>query len=320
MEGFVKKIISIIITVAIVFVAASCKKEEAPTKAANSGIINFVVGEVSVVADGQQKAAQAGDPITQGMVVKTGKNSVVDIYFSGSVIRILENSSVVMKELIKELQTNKELSEFYVEKGKLFSKVSRKLTEGEKFKVSTPTAVAGVRGTEFLVEENEGKSKIACIEGAVAVHEADKTESDAVIVEAGKEASLEKGKPISVSELKAQNLENIRRIKDEIKEIREEIRRKFEEQREEIRKAVIEQKDINKQRVEDQKAMDKANVEALKESTKIQAEQIKGDIEGKKNEAKEAVTQVNKPDVDTAKPDVNSAKPTIKKFDVKKPE
>jgi hypothetical protein len=65
------------------------------------------VGEVSVVADGQQKAAQAGDPITQGMVVKTGKKSVVDIYFSGSVIRILENSSVVMKELIKELQTKK---------------------------------------------------------------------------------------------------------------------------------------------------------------------------------------------------------------------
>ena len=144
---------------AIVFVAASCKKEEAPTKAANSGIINFVVGEVSVVADGQQKAAQAGDPITQGMVVKTGKNSVVDIYFSGSVIRILENSSVVMKELIKELQTNKELSEFYVEKGKLFSKVSRKLTEGEKFKVSTPTAVAGVRGTEFLVERMRARAK-----------------------------------------------------------------------------------------------------------------------------------------------------------------
>jgi len=321
MEEFVKRFILMITTLALVFFVAGCKKEApTPTQAANNGIINFVMGEVSIVSDGQTKPANAGDSITQGMIIKTGKKSVADIYFSGSVIRILENSSVVMKELIRDLQSNKEMSEFYVEKGKLFSKVSRKLTEGEKFKVSTPTAVAGVRGTEFLVEEDDGKSKIACIEGAVAVHEAEKSEADAVIVEAGKEASLEKGKPISVSDLKAQNLENIRRIKDEIKEIREEIRRKFEEQREEIRKAVIEQKETNKQRVEEQKAMDKANVEAVKEATKGQIEQMKGDIEGKKNEAKEAVTQFNKPDVDTAKPDVKSVKPEIKKFDVKKPD
>jgi hypothetical protein len=40
-----------------------------------------------------------------------------------------------------------------------------------------------------------------------------------VLVEAGKEAEIEKGKPVSVNDLKQQNLENIRRIKDEIKEL-----------------------------------------------------------------------------------------------------
>lgn len=307
-----KKFSVILFSILLVMNVAGCKKTEAPKTMVNNGIINFMTGDVTITTDGNTVKANVGDSITQGMVIKTGAKSVVDIHFSGSVIRVLEKSSVVMKELVKDLESNKELSEFYVENGKLFSKVSRKLVEGEKFKVTSPTAVAGVRGTEFLVEEENGKSRISCVEGTVAVKEAEKADTEYVLVEAGKEAELEKGKPVSVSDLKQQNLENIRRIKEEIKELREDIRKKFEEQREEIRKAVIEQKEINKQRVEDQKAMDKANVEAIKDATKIQAEQIKGDIEGKKDEAKEAVKQFNKPDV-------SGAKPEIKKFDVKKP-
>lgn len=303
---------SVILFSILFVVSIGCKKTEAPKTVVNNGIINFMTGDVTINTNGNTVKANVGDSVTQGMVVKTGAKAVVDIYFSGSVIRILEKSSVVMKELVKELESSKEISEFYVENGKLFSKVSRKLVEGEKFKVTSPTAVAGVRGTEFLVEEENGKSKISCVEGTVAVKEAEKADTEYVLVEAGKEAELEKGKPISVSDLKQQNLENIRRIKEEIKELREDIRKKFEEQREEIRKAVIEQKEANKQRVEDQKAMDKANVEAIKDATKIQAEQIKGDISGKKEEAKEAVKQFNKPDV-------SGAKPEIKKFDVKKP-
>jgi hypothetical protein len=241
------------------------------------------------------------------MTVKTGTKSIVDIYFEGSVIRILEKSSVVMTELVKNLTDNKELTELYVENGKVFSKVTRKLSEGEKFRVNTPTAVAGVRGTEFIVSEENGKSNIACIEGKVAVKDSASDDSAFVDIEAGKEADIEKGKPIAVNDLKQHNLENIRRIKDEIKELREDIRRKFEEQREEIRNKVIEQKEQNKARVEDQKASDKANVEAIKEATKIQAEAIKGDITDKKAESQEAVSNFNKPDV-------SGAKPQIKKF------
>jgi hypothetical protein len=308
----VKKFSAILFSLILVINVAGCKKDEAPKTAANNGIVNFMTGDVSITSDGNTVKANVGDAITQGMIIKTGTKAVVDIHFSGSVIRILEKSSVVMKELIKDLSSNKELSEFYIENGKLFSKVSRKLVEGEKFSVTSPTAVAGVRGTEFLVEEENGKSRISCIEGTVAVKEPEKADTDYVLVEAGKEAEIEKGKPVSVNDLKQQNLENIKRIKDEIKELREDIRKKFEEQREEIRKAVVEQKEANKQRVEDQKASDKANVEAIKGSAKEQAEQIKGDISGKQEETKEAVKQFQKPDV-------SGAKPEIKKFDIKKP-
>jgi len=307
-----KKVTLLMIIALFTLTFTSCKKE-GPSTIQNDGLINFITGDVKIVSEGKTVSANVGDKIVQGMTVKTGPKAIADIYFEGSVIRILEKSSVVMKELIKNLKENKELTELYVENGKVFSKVTRKLTTGEKFRVNTPTAVAGVRGTEFLVSEEDGKSTIACIEGKVAVKDFGSDDSSFVDVEAGKEASVEKGKPISVSDLKQQNLENIRRIKDEIKELREDIRKKFEAQREEIRNKVIEQKDANKARVEDQKSSDKANVEAIKDATKIQAEAVKGDIEGKKNESKEAVSSFNKPDVSGAKPEIKKFKTDLKK-------
>lgn len=291
---------------------SSCKKES-PTIVKNDGIVNFITGDVKLISDGKAVSANVGDKITEGMTVKTGAKAIADIHFEGSVIRVLEKSSVVMKELVKNLSANKELTELYVENGQIFTKVTRKLSEGEKFKINTPTAVAGVRGTEFMVSEKDGKSNIACIEGKVAVKEAAKDDSTYVFVEAGKEANVEKGKPVSVNDLRQQNLENIRKIKEDIKALREDIRRKFEQQRDEIRKAVVEEKEKNKARVENQKASDKANVEAIKGSTKIQSEALKGQAESEKNKSKEAVSSFNKPDVSGAKPEIKKFKSDVKK-------
>lgn len=306
-----KKISILIIASLFVFQIVSCKKE-GPSIVANDGIVNFIMGDVKIISEGQSASANVGDKISQGMTIKTEAKAIADIYFSGSVIRILEKSTVAIKELVKDLKANKELTEFYVENGKMFSKVTRKLAQGEKFKVNTPTAVAGVRGTEFFVTEDNGKSSVACIEGTVAVKDAVSADTAYVDVAAGKEANIEKGKPVSVSDLKQQNLENIMKIRDEIKELREDIRKKFEAQRDEIRQKVVEQKDANKAMVEDRKSADKAAVEAIKGSTKIQADEIKGNIEGKKSQAKDAVTQFNKPDISGAKQEIKKFKSDIK--------
>lgn len=317
-----KKIILLLVMLSMIALQSSGCKKEGPSIVQNDGIVNFIAGDVKLVKDGNSAAANMGDKITQGMTVKTGEKSVVDIYFQGSVIRILEKSSVVMQELVRNVKENKDLTELYVENGQVFSNVTRKLTDGEKFKVNTPTAVAGVRGTQFLVNSIDGKSTIGCIEGTVAVKEAKSDDTTYVDIEAGKEANVESGKAVTVNELKQQNLENIRKIKEDIKQLREDIRKKFEEQREEIRQAVVEQKATDKARVEDQKASDKANVQAIKDANKMQAEAIKGDLSDKKNEAKSAVSNVNKPDVSGAKADVTGVKPEIKKFktDLKKSE
>ena len=310
-----KKIISLIAVTLLLFQFTSCKKGD---KAAdietikNDGIINFLTGNVNIIEDDKAVKANVGDKITQGMIIQTEAKSVVDIHFEGSVIRILENSSVIMKELVKNLSDNKELTELYVQKGKMFSQVTRKLTVNEKFSVRTPTAVAGVRGTEFLVDEENGKSRISCVEGQVAVKDAlDENDSSFVDVDNGNAANIEPGKPITIDELTEEDINNIRKIKNDIRTIREDIRRKFEEQREEIRKAVIDQRAADKTRVEEQKASDKANVEAVKDAAKAQIEAIKGDVKDTKQSTSDAVSNFDKPDINSAKPDVNSAKPDV---------
>ncbi|NLV68468.1 MAG: hypothetical protein GXY14_12430 [Spirochaetes bacterium] len=302
-----KKIIVLAMLMAAVTGLISCKKDQATTVNIE-GLINFMAGDVKIVDGGTVSAAKIGDTVKQGMTVKTGPRAVADIYFGDNVIRILENSSVVMTELVRNVADNRENSEFYVENGKMFSRVTRKLVDGEKFRVNTPTSVAGVRGTEFIVSEEEGKSNIACIDGVVVVKEQGSDDSTYKEVEAGKEANVEKGKPISVADLKEQNRANIKKIKDDIKAIREDIRRKFEEQRDEIRQAVIDEKAKNKQAVEDQKAKDQANIQAIKDDIKGQQDEIKADVSAKKDEQMDAVKNFEKTDT-------KSVKPEIKKFD-----
>ena len=302
-----KKIIVLAMLMAAVTGLISCKKDQATTVNIE-GLINFMAGDVKIVDGGTVSAAKIGDTVKQGMTVKTGPRAVADIYFGDNVIRILENSSVVMTELVRNVADNRENSEFYVENGKMFSRVTRKLVDGEKFRVNTPTSVAGVRGTEFIVSEEEGKSNIACIDGVVVVKEQGSDDSIYKEVEVGKEVNVEKGKPISVADLKEQNRANIKKIKDDIKAIREDIRRKFEEQRDEIRQAVIDEKAKNKQAVEDQKAKDQANIQAIKDDIKGQQDEIKADVSAKKDEQMDAVKNFEKTDT-------KSVKPEIKKFD-----
>ena len=311
-----KKIISLIVVAFMLVQFTSCKKGDKAVNIEtikNDGIINFITGNVSIIVDHKTVKANVGDNVTQGMTITTAAKSVVDIYFAGSVIRIFENSTVVMKELVKNLTDNKELTELYVKKGKIFTLVARKLTDHEKFNVRTPTSIAAVRGTEFFVDEGNGKSRISCVEGRVAVKDAlAEDDSSFVDVDNGKAANVEPGKPITIDELTEEDMNNIRRIKNDIKTIREDIRRRFEEQREEIRKAVIEQRESDKTRVEEQKASDKANVEAVKEEAKAQVEAIKGDVKDAKKATSDAVSNFDKPDVNSVKPDIKSFKKDLK--------
>jgi len=73
--------------------------------------------------------------------------------------------------------------------GKLWAKVSKLGSGG--FEVETDNAVAGVRGTEFVVERTKRKTRVAVVEGRVALRGAG-AKSKEVLIAAGQQSDVGK--------------------------------------------------------------------------------------------------------------------------------
>lgn len=307
-----KKIIYLLCIILLTIISFQCKGEKTKNR---EGIINFITGEVDLILRGSKISAKVGDIVTPGMKIITGKKSFADIYFGENAIKILESTVFEISELSENLKLKTEQTEFYIEKGKVFSKVSKKLSKGDKYTVKTPTTIAGVRGTDFLVTEENGKANIACLNGKVAVRDASQPDSDPVELNSGEEVDVEKGDELMVKSLTDENKKNIQDILDNFKEMRADIREKFEKQRDEIRKTVIDQKDRDKEMVEKQKAEIKKDIEEQKEADKERIEKIKGNTNDGQKPVREDITRQK----EESKKALEGVKPKIKKTIIKKP-
>ncbi len=312
-----KKTAIIIILISVFMISGCGKKKEDTT--IRAGMINFVVGEVYLVSKEKHPVpAKPGNAVIKGMKIVTYDNSSAEIYFGENAVKILGNSSVEIMELLGDAATG-EKTEFFVENGKVFSKISKKLMKGDQFTIKTPTSTAGVRGTDFMVNESEGKSQVSCLDGKVEVSNATTPSVKSVELNGGEEVTVEPGKPLTVKALSQNNKKMIEDIKKDIKNIQDDIRKQFEKQREEIKQYVIDQKEKNKQMLEDQKALDKKNIDDQKSGDRANIDAIKGSSDAEKTRSKEAVNR-QKDDqknlLEGVKPDINkqSVKPEIKKY------
>lgn len=292
--------------------ALYCKKE---VKMEREGIINAMVGTVTIFDQKGKAAAKVGDAVKKGMKIETGGNSYADIYFDENAIKVLENSEVEIGELLVDIKENSERTSLRLKKGKIFSKVAKKLAKGDSFDVSTPTTTAGVRGTEFLVAEENGKGLVACLKGTVAVKNEASPEKGAVDVTDQKEVTVEKGKDMTVKDLSADNKKLLEEITRNFQDAKKDIRERFEKKREEIRKAVEDQRAKNVESVEKQKALDKKNVEDQKDRDKENVDKLKGISDKTASEAKDNIgrqKEDSQKSLQSVKPDVKKFKSTVK--------
>lgn len=108
----------------------------------------------------QKQVVQAGD------VIRTGKGTHVIIRFTDQSILTISPNSMVKVDKKKVGKSSKSLTLF---SGKLWAKVSKKLSKRNYFKINTPTATAGVRGTAFGVSvAGNGSTFIRVKDGAVS--------------------------------------------------------------------------------------------------------------------------------------------------------
>ncbi len=126
-------------------------------------VCKAVVGNVLLIRDNESINLDSGMEIVQSDTIITEKKSMAIIEIGSATLRIDENSNVS----IHSLQHTQVLSlAASMDKGILYATV-QKLHKGDSILVKTKTAVAGIRGTSFLVKSDNHSTKLVVLDGRV---------------------------------------------------------------------------------------------------------------------------------------------------------
>jgi len=138
--------------------------------AAPVGKFTQVEGQVEVLTPGQAaKPAKVGDEVQMGDTLRTKSRSKAEVTFvDGNILRLAERTAVEIKEYM--LSQDGLSAILRLARGKIHNIVKTAgrffgLDKKERFEVHTPTAIAGVRGTNFFSYYLKGVSGAVFKEG-----------------------------------------------------------------------------------------------------------------------------------------------------------
>jgi hypothetical protein len=140
----------------------------AATASAASAAEETAIGSAAIVgadtevshAAGAFGPLKAGAPVHQGDRVRSKGASVKIVFLDQSSVSLAPRSELELNEFVYKPQASRR-SMFKLWGGKLKASISKFLSGDNDVRIATPTAVAGVRGTEFLVgvTQKEGSDK-----------------------------------------------------------------------------------------------------------------------------------------------------------------
>lgn len=173
-----------------VLVAVNCKKEQQASNEAK-GYIVFLKGDVWV----NEKEAKLRQQVKQSDFIKTGKKAAASIQFAESaVVKLKASTSLEISRLV--MGDDKPEINLTQKSGSTFNKIVKGKAN---YNLSTPTAVAGVRGTSFSVKVSKGRTTtVELLQGSVEVQTTDKDSATAK-----QPVLLEEGKKVTIEEVKA---------------------------------------------------------------------------------------------------------------------
>ncbi len=120
----------------------------------NKGILAYYEGTVFI----NDIPAALGDEVISSDTLRTGDESYCEVVFGDSNIFSLEENTAT--------RINWENSDIQLKKGAIsavFSKLGKFLNKDKDFTISTPTSVAGIRGTVFFIKVEDEKNTYLCI-------------------------------------------------------------------------------------------------------------------------------------------------------------
>lgn len=140
----------------------------------SSGSFTVVKGDVQIISkDGKSEKAKIGKKVVPSDTIVSGKDSRAKVVMiDKNIINISPETKITLEKYIYDPSTGDKQVSLDVTYGKVRATVEQKYDgEKNKFHIKTPSAVAGVRGTDFLTSYStqSRETKIITFEGRVAV-------------------------------------------------------------------------------------------------------------------------------------------------------
>ena len=146
-------------------------KQQGIVKSADIGITTGVEGKILQTHHGQKNSSDVklASPVFMNDHIKTRQESKATFTFDDkSSLTLGENASINIKKHIYDPEKDLRKTVVKVALGTVRFVVTKGKAKGSAFEVLTPTAVAGVRGTEFVVSVSpNGKTSFINIEGSI---------------------------------------------------------------------------------------------------------------------------------------------------------
>ena len=140
-------------------VAAVLSAMAFPALAAEVGLVKVSKGNVQIERNGTKVAAPVGASVQASDIIMTGADGSAGITFTdNSLVSVGPNTVFAIDKYRFDSTTHAGEFEGSLKKGRLAA-ISGKMVKAspESMKIRTPSAIMGVRGTEFVVQVDEEK-------------------------------------------------------------------------------------------------------------------------------------------------------------------
>jgi FecR-like protein len=160
------------------------------------GSVASLRGQAEIGRGGAFTPATVGAGVQVGDELRTGDGQMRVVFRDDSVIDLAENSTMTVDTQVFDPGSSRFTSLMRLAAGKARALVSKVYgTAGASYEIQTPTAVAGVRGTSFLIEYDASSdaTNVFGIEGRIMVRSLAEVLNNTVYVTASEGTSVGRG-------------------------------------------------------------------------------------------------------------------------------
>ena len=173
------KTLTILLAACLMFCGQTVKQPEIKS------VVTFVKGKVFSIQEGKNARLVVNTSLNSGDTVITKNNSTAEILIKDfGILKIGSNSNVMVRTLVNGVRAN-------LSKGDMVAVINKK-RKGNDFAITTPTAIAGVRGTVVMASvKYRGNNKAPVVKFAVG-------SGKVIVVGNGGEAILTKNTQLTI--------------------------------------------------------------------------------------------------------------------------